>query len=305
MIVNLKWQNEGSNVMRCNFLRKQESNSPSVAPTDNSDNLVTTQNVKIGTEIYPITSDDDYLTKHIGSIFEPHMCRLFLSLIEKDHVVLDIGANIGCTSILFGQNAKEVISFEPSPTTFNFLELNVKNSKLNNITLHNIGLGSTDEDLSLTFRANNRSAGFVSNKTQISDDHTTEPIHIRNGDAFLKDSHIDFIKIDVEGFEMNVIKGIAQTIQKNKPVVVSELNHWCLNAFQRTSIPDYFDYLLSIFPIIYAVDGETFADLRDPYDRYEVMHNHIVHFKYSDLVCAFDQDQLKRFLATYSRQRSS
>ncbi len=40
-----------------------------------------TQDVKIGNESYPITSDDDYLN-HVGSVFEPDMCKLFLNLIK-------------------------------------------------------------------------------------------------------------------------------------------------------------------------------------------------------------------------------
>ena len=46
------------------------------------------------------------------------MVRLFSKLIRLTDVVLDIGANIGCTSLLFGQLASRVLSFEPSPSTW-------------------------------------------------------------------------------------------------------------------------------------------------------------------------------------------
>jgi len=256
--------------------------------------------IKIGNETYTIMSDDDYLL-HIGHVFEPDMCRLFLSVLEKNHTVLDIGANIGCTSILFGQTAKEVISFEPSPTTFKYLELNINNSGLTNVKLHNVGLGSTDENLTLTFAPNNRSGGFVSNQTQASAGHNVENISIKNGDAYIKDTHVDFMKIDVEGFEMNVLQGLANMIQKNKPIVVAELNHWCLNAFQRISIPDYFDYLLSIFPILYAVDDDKYADLRDAGERYAVMYHHINYSRFPNIVGAFEAGQVSRLLAQYSK----
>jgi len=229
------------------------------------------------------------------------MCKLFINLIDKTHRVFDIGANIGCTSILFGQVAKEVISFEPSPTTFKFLELNVNKANLKNVTLRNIGLGNKNENLTLTFAPSNRSGGFVSNQTQASVGHIIEKIIIKNGDSITKDANVEFIKIDVEGFEMNVLKGLTNTIKKNKPIVVAELNHWCLNAFQRTSIPDFFDYLLSIFPILYAIDGENYVDLHDPSGRYTVMYHHIIHFKYPNLVGAFDSNQVNRMLSQYSK----
>jgi len=256
--------------------------------------------IRIGDETYTIMSDDDYLT-HIGPVFEPDMCRLFLSLIEKNHTVFDIGANIGCTSILFGQVAREVISFEPSPTTFKYLESNINSSALTNVKLHNVGLGRENENLTLTFAPNNRSGGFVSNQTQASAGHNVENISIKNGDAYIKDTHVDFMKIDVEGFEMHVLQGLTNTIQKSKPIVVAELNHWCLNAFQRTSIPDYFDYLLSIFPILYAVDDGKYADLRDAGERYVVMYHHINHSKYPNIVGAFEAGQVSRLHSQYSK----
>jgi len=258
------------------------------------------RHIKIGDETYTIMSDDDYLL-NMGHIFEPHMCKLFLCLVEKNHIVFDIGANIGCTSILFGQIAKEVMSFEPSPTTFKYLELNIKNSGLNNVKLYNIGLGATDENLTLTFAPSNRSGGFVSNQTQASFGHTVEDISIKNGDTYMNGMNVDFIKIDVEGFEMNVLKGLTNTIKKNEPIVVAELNHWCLNAFQRTSIPDFFDYLLSVFPILYVIDGDKYADLRDPSERYTVMYHHIIHSKFPNFVGAFNIGQVNRLLAQYSK----
>ena len=141
------------------------------------------QAVKIGANYFTITSDDDYLV-HVGKVFQPEMCKLFDSLLESNHTALDIGANIGCTSILFGQKAKKVISFEPSPTTFRLLDLNIKNSGLNNVEIHNVGLGAEDEKLTLTFAASDRGGGFVSNKTQADARHIVEDIFIRNGESF-------------------------------------------------------------------------------------------------------------------------
>ena len=117
----------------------------------------------------------------------------------------------------------------------------------------------------------------------------------------IANQQVDFINIDVAGFEMNVLKGLSKTINGSKPVVVVALNHWCLNAFQRTSIPDFFDYLLSIFPFLFAIDGTKYADLKNANDRYFVMYHHIVHFKYRHLVGAFNFNQLKRLFSKYTR----
>jgi len=277
---------------------------------------------KIGGKNYEIESDDNYL-EHIRGEFEPEMVVLFKSLIRPNDTVLDIGANIGCTSILFGNLAEKVYSFEPSPTTYSYLEKNVERAQLERVTPVNVGLGKESGMFELTFSQSDRSGGFVSNLTSASDGHQVEQIKIIKGDDFMAESSVpkvDFIKIDVEGFEKSVIEGLSATIARDQPIVVLELNHWCLNALQRTSVPDFFDFLRSVFPHLYAVDMSYVRNLNDRIRRkllpslydvkdaknlhdlnasYHVMNRHILNgFSYPILVGAFDKDQLETFSST-------
>ncbi len=265
-------------------------------------------NLRIGSKKYQIVSDDDYLPQMRSGFkssiinlvkiilrkndFEPKMVRLFQTLITEKDIVIDVGANIGCTSILFGELAEQVISFEPSLTTFNLLQKNIKQSGLENITLLNLALGSRDSASEITYAESNRSGGFISNKTTISTGHITEKIKLKKLDDIIHNlnlTRLDFIKIDVEGFEKEVIEGAKNTINKFQPIIVLELNHWCLNAFQRITVPDFFDYLQSVFPILYAIEGNYYADLSDKRDRYKVMYNHIINFKFTNIVAAFNK----------------
>lgn len=274
-------------------------------PTDGPDadgpGHVTTD---IGGKRYRIESDDNYLD-HIRGVFEPHMVQLFDALVKPSDTVLDIGANIGCTSILFGSRTRQVVSFEPSPTTFGFLKKNLDASGLNNVTALNLGLGKTAGRFELTFSADNRSGGFVSNKTQASAGHQVEAIEIAQGDTFVKGASldgVDFIKIDVEGFERDVIEGLRDTISTYEPTVTLELNHWCLNVFQRIPIPDFFDFLRGVFPYLYAVDMDDIRDLHNVDDAYHVMYHHVVGgFKYPNIVGAFDPARLQAFGSKFGR----
>lgn len=260
--------------------------------------------VDIGGKSFTIFSDDDYLSMIVNG-FEPETVKLFRALATGSDVVLDVGANIGCTALLFGELAKKVYAFEPSPTTFAFLEKNVAHASQTNVIPLNIGLGDEPGEFPLTNWPSNRTGAFISTQTQASAGHVVEKVVIRKVDEFVKSmnlTNIDFIKIDVEGFEGHVLRGATDMLQKNKPVVVLELNHWCLNAFQRTSIPDFFDLLRSIFPVLLAVDGSNYLNLNDEGESYHVMYHHIIHNRFRDIVAAFDESQISRFRALYEHK---
>ncbi|MDB5919983.1 MAG: methyltransferase FkbM [Massilia sp.] len=100
---------------------------------------------------------------------------------------------------------------------------------------HNFGLGFDAATTTTTFAPNNRSGGFVSDLTHADANHVREQIEIRRLDEVVPGLSLaarDFIKIDVEGFEGHVLRGARATLEGFTPVVVLELNHWCLNAFQ-------------------------------------------------------------------------
>jgi hypothetical protein len=99
----------------------------------------------------------------------------------------------------------------------------------------------------------------------------------------------DFLKIDVEGFEQNVIIGGKRLLQKGAPTVIMEMNHFCLDVLQRITIPDFLDFMRSVFPYLYAVDADnrSIVDLCIPDQAYGVMHEHVVNHRYPNIVGGF------------------
>ena len=257
--------------------------------------------INIGGINCTITADDNYLDEFKNS-FDPQMVKLLKILAANSKTILDIGANIGCTAILFGELSENVYAFEPSPTTFEFLEMNIAKSGKTNVFPQNIGAGEKPGEYTLTFAPSNRSGAYISNQTQASAGHTIEKVIIRKLDDVVNSldiQNIDFIKIDVEGFEGHVLRGAKKTLSSFRPLVVLELNHWCLNAFQRTSIPDFFDFLRSVFPILLSVDRSKYMDLHDENDSYIVMHHHILHGRFPNIVAGFDEIQFNQFRTLY------
>ena len=105
------------------------------------------------------------------------------------------------------------------------------------------------------------------------------------------------IKIDVEGHELEALSGLTRRLEQDKPIIILEMNHWCLNAFKRCSIPDFLDQLQAITPHILAFDdGSENAVIiggENSSATYHVMHEHIVNNKYPTLVLGWDQRVLR------------
>lgn len=143
-------------------------------------------------------------------------------------VVLDIGANIGHHSLFASTIAKEVHSFEPFPKVLKKLYEKIEINSITNIKVHEIGLGETNEDLLFAPPPdhNTGSGSFVPSSISQSSCIT---LPIRIGDEYLTSFNIqkiDFIKMDIEGFEPQALRGLRQTLQKHKPIVFFE---WSAN----------------------------------------------------------------------------
>ena len=187
---------------------------------------VTIDNIKIGKKTYKAISDPVY-ANHIGNDFEPETCNLICCFAEDGGACLDIGANIGMTSLLMSDLFQEVYSFEPAPSTFKILQKNIDANKLKNINAFNFGLGDRAFASEIQYSDGNRSGGFITDKSEGTKVNKTEQVKIEKGDRLLKDvnCHPSFIKIDVEGYELNALRGLNETIKKNQPVVMVEANH--------------------------------------------------------------------------------
>jgi FkbM family methyltransferase len=152
---------------------------------------------------------------------ELEICRNF---IRTDSVVLDIGANIGIHSLFYSSLAKQgkVYAFEPSLFTFEYLIKNVRNSP--NIIPMNIGLFSKSGLMEFYECENDALSGLKDTKRS-NIKAKTSIICLRGDDwaNLLSPSKIDFIKIDVEGLEQEVIEGFQSLIVKFHPVLFIEI----------------------------------------------------------------------------------
>lgn len=147
-------------------------------------------------------------------------------LIDDGDVFFDIGANIGWYSInvALARRAAQIHSFEPIPTTYSYLEKNLKLNHLANVTAYDFGFSNHAGEFDFYFYkegSGNASSANVSDRKDVQ----VCKCKVRTLDDFTAETQIkvDFIKCDVEGAELLVYQGGLQTIQRDRPIIFSEI----------------------------------------------------------------------------------
>ena len=135
-----------------------------------------------------------------------------------DAVAIDVGANIGNHALRFAEKFSIVYAFEPNPHTFQLLNFNAQFAS--NVVLKNIGISDKAEVLTLREELSNAGASSAvidrsgTDKFQIS----VQPLD----DVLPRLDKVRLIKIDVEGMELQVLRGATDTIVRNQPLIVFE-----------------------------------------------------------------------------------
>lgn len=186
---------------------------------------------------------------------------------------LDIGANIGLTSCQNGSKFKKVYMFEPNPLCCKILDVNCSIAlNKENYNIYNYGLGNENKKNILTIPKKNWAGAFIkdelnaySKETLAKKDQLNEYIDSNyfNLDIEIRDTKVELknifkeleikkfnkgvIKIDVEGYESVILKGIANSIPANFQTIII-FENWDKN-FNRDKILDYFNGRAELFKI--------------------------------------------------------
>jgi FkbM family methyltransferase len=214
--------------------------------------------------VFNYLPDDKYVGQRVAlEKYEPYLTDLMLSKIKAGDVVLDIGANIGYDTVLFankvGKKGK-VIAIEPDPINFEILQKNIKENKLFNVVAVQAAVGNENKKMEIYESKTNYGDHRLWKETLrpagTSLDREALPVFCRRLDDLLKElefTKIDFVKMDVQGFEPLVIKGGKETIEKNKPTIFFEYWPWgAKNA--GSDVKGMMDFFRKIYRKIFWVD---------------------------------------------------
>jgi FkbM family methyltransferase len=148
-----------------------------------------------------------------GAYPSEDLLRVTRAFVSKKDTVVDIGAHIGTFAVPIAETAGTVIAFEPSPEAFALLSRNATEHAVP-LRLINKALGSKKGTGSLLTRnASNAGANTLVAGTEV-------PVTTLDAEI----THADFIKIDVEGMELGVLRGGAELIRRARPVILFEVN---------------------------------------------------------------------------------
>lgn len=149
--------------------------------------------------------------------------QLFELFARTGYTVLDVGANIGCHTLCLAQAvgpAGTVHAFEPQRLTFQTLCANMALNSITNTHCYHAAVGKTAGNVIIPrldyAKANNY--GGLGLKTEYTDGESVPRLSLDALDL----SACHFIKIDVEGMEMDVLEGASKTIQKYNPILYFE-----------------------------------------------------------------------------------
>ena len=208
--------------------------------------LKAAKSLGIANKTYKKKLDDNFYmllkpTEHIQQqlfwygYYEKELGILLKKIVRANEVFLDIGANIGYFSLLAATNSSSsrVISFEPVKKLFQELNENISINNIKNITPVNAAVGEINEEREIFLSAPGN-MGMSSFQQPENYSGKKEKVTVIAIDDWFKTSglaKIDLIKLDIEGSELTALKGMKEVLQKQRPVLIIEINPETLSLF--------------------------------------------------------------------------
>lgn len=179
----------------------------------------------------------------------------------KNKDIIDAGAFTGDSAIVLSSYTKgNIYSFEPTSQIYALLQKTLKlNPKCKNIIPVKKGLGAKCE----TQLIHVMDSGSSINRIFTNQEHEKENIKITTLDIFVKENNLNnigLIKVDIEGFEQEFLKGAINTIKSQKPTLLLSIYHFADDFFNIKPIIE--DLNLGYkFKIVKSVDGSIRGEI--------------------------------------------
>lgn len=169
-------------------------------------------------KFYFPSNDVTIVPSLLNDNYEKFEIKLFKERIKKGSVIADIGANVGLYSVIASKltgDSGQVYCFEPEPSNYELLLKNMRLNKCKNMITEPIAVG--DKSGGALLYKESGSIGTHSLIPKTYEGQQTIEVNVVSLDKYFKNrKRIDVMKLDVEGFELNVLNGAKDTLKKVK-----------------------------------------------------------------------------------------
>jgi FkbM family methyltransferase len=213
--------------------------------------------------------------------------------LRADAEIFDVGANIGVTAAILANAAPQgrIFAFEPGAETYQHLISTIQANKLTSCHPQQIALGARSGEVDFLSNSLSGSASHMA-VDGVSLGGSNTRVKIKTVDDVVSQqelTRLDFIKIDVEGFELDVLDGATTTIAKLKPSVFLEFNAFTLIAYANQNPRHVLEQLKRAFPHVYRFDGGVPHEITDETSMLEFIHDNLIQRGcVDDLLCTFE-----------------
>jgi len=190
--------------------------------------------------------------------YEPELVRTCIKYLDPHRDVIDVGANIGFFSVMFAKQAEspsKVISVEPTRNALKRLYANlIRNNVDEKVSVFEGVVSNQDGKININViegKEEFSSVGVMGHPSIVDEEYVTESVSAITLDGLVEKFSISpgFIKVDVEGNEMNVFLGGQETLARHRPIILSELNDSLLkengtSSMEVIELIEKFNYLV-------------------------------------------------------------
>ena len=172
----------------------------------------------------------------LEGVWDPLLTRFIESTLRPGDVFIDVGAHVGYFTLLASRRVGttgRVLSIEPNPSTLDQLQQNIERSRLPNVQVEHTACGESREVVRLYLHtATNSSMASLSTANATGGGAVDVPCTTL--DQLCRErglARVNVVKIDVEGAELSVLRGMKEIMRDSRPIIVIELEPQLLEGF--------------------------------------------------------------------------
>jgi len=176
----------------------------------------------------------------IFNIHEPITTQITLQELKEGMTCLDIGSNIGYYALMeskaVGTQGK-VIAIEPSPKNFQQMKKNLDLENVNNVDAYNFAVGDKDDNVNFLIHERSNCCFIIRKGEPIPEFAKVIKVPVKRLDSFIEEKKLhklDFVRMDIEGHEINFFEGFWNAIRKFKPLIQMEFHDNLFNIDEKT-----------------------------------------------------------------------